>query len=264
MITLRASSLPELFDCPARWEAKHVRGLRLPSSGVSQLGKAVHASTAVFDVAALRGNPVTADEAAGAAVDTIHKPKGEVAWDDELRPATAEKIALGLHGRYCAEIAPTQHYLGVEVPCDRLEISDLGIALTGTTDRVRATDKGEIGVVDIKTGSTAVAADGTVKTGAHMAQLAVYELLASQAIGQPMTAPAQIVGMQTGKTEKAQRVACADVQGASLALVGDDFAPGILEIAAKLLHSGVFYGNPRSQLCSAKYCPAYGACRFRG
>jgi hypothetical protein len=46
---IRASSLPELFDCSARWEAKHILGLRLPSSSNAVLGKAVHAGTALFD-----------------------------------------------------------------------------------------------------------------------------------------------------------------------------------------------------------------------
>lgn len=45
-IVIRASSLPELFDCAARWEAKHIKSLRLPSSGNAVLGKAVHAATA--------------------------------------------------------------------------------------------------------------------------------------------------------------------------------------------------------------------------
>lgn len=143
-------------------------------------------------------------------------------------------------------------------------IADLGIELTGTTDRVRISPEGGMGIADIKTGATAVNAQGQLKTAGHTAQLAVYELLASQTLGRPMDAPAQIIGMQTGKTEKAQRVATAQVESTSLALVGDEFSPGLLEMAAKVLHSGLFYGNPRSQLCGVKYCPAYGTCRFRG
>ena len=38
MTAIRASSLPELFDCPARWEAKHLCGRRLPRSAAAQLG----------------------------------------------------------------------------------------------------------------------------------------------------------------------------------------------------------------------------------
>lgn len=238
--------------------------MRLPTSGAAQLGTAVHASTALFDGAVLAGNPITADDAAGAAVDAIHNPEVDVLWDDDLKPTSAEAIALSLHKRYCADIAPAQTYAGVEVTCERLEISDLGLALTGTTDRVRITRDGEVGIADIKTGATAVSAAGAVNVAGHVAQLGVYELLASQVLGRPVTAPAQVIGMQTGKTAKAQRIACADIEGASHALVGADGCPGVLQFAAGMLKSGLFFGNPRSILCSAKYCPAYHTCRFRG
>lgn len=262
VITIRASSLPELFDCPARWEAKYIRKLRLPSSGVAQLGTAVHAGTAAYDIAVLQGNPIKPDEAAGVLVDAIHRPECDIVWND-FTPQTAEKVGISLLKRYCREIAPTQHYLGVEVKCERLEISDLGIALTGSTDRVREEDFA-LGITDIKTGATAVKADGTVNKGAHIGQLGVYELLTAHALHRPVTAPAQVIGMQTGKTAHAQRVATAPVENASAALIGSDDSPGYLVMASRLIRSGLFYGNPRSQLCSAKYCPAYGICRFRG
>jgi len=205
---------------------------------------------------------ITADDAAGALVDAIHTPEEDVAWDTDLGPAKAEGIALALHAKYCREIAPRQEYVGVEVTCDRLEITDLGLALTGTTDRVRRSDDG-LGVADLKTGKTAVGADGTVKIAGHGLQLGIYELLASAALGQPITAPAQIIGLQTGMTDKAQRVAIGEVSGARDALVGDKNFPGMLEYAAKLLHGGLFFGNPRDYLCSPKYCPAYEGCRHR-
>lgn len=59
MTAIRASSLPELFDCPARWEAKHLCGRRLPRSAAAQLGTAVHAGAAVFDVQRILGSPIT-------------------------------------------------------------------------------------------------------------------------------------------------------------------------------------------------------------
>lgn len=262
-ITIRASSLPELFDCPARWEAKYIRKLHLPGSGAAQLGTAVHAGAAAFDAATLEGNPLTPDDAAGAVVDVLHRPKAEVAWEDGLTPQSAEKIALALHGRYCREIAPRQIYIGVEVTCERVEITDIGLAFTGTTDRVRVTESGEIGITDIKTGARAVGSDGKVDVAPHLAQLGVYEILASQALGAPVTAPAQIVGMQTGKTSTAQRVAHATAD-TRIALVGDEERPGLLQMASRMLHAGLFYGNPRSYLCGAKYCPAFSSCRFRG
>ena len=71
-VAIRASSLSELFDCPARWAAKHLDGLRMPSSGAAQLGTAVHAGTALYDTSRLPGgSPITIDDAAGAVVESF-------------------------------------------------------------------------------------------------------------------------------------------------------------------------------------------------
>ena len=261
IITIRASSLGALFDCPARWAAIHIDGRYLPSNAKATLGKAVHASTAVYDRAPLEGGAVSIDESAAAAIDTIHRPDEEVLWEDSS-PLEAEKIALSLHTKYCTNIAPHQQYRAVEVQCEKLEISDIGIALTGTTDRIRETDDG-LGIVDIKTGKTAVGSDGTVKTGGHAYQMGVYELLAQAASGVPITAPAQIVGLNTAKTDAAQRVGCGSIIGARDVLVGDGEAPGILESAASLIHSGNFWGNPKSMMCHKSYCPNFGSCKYR-
>jgi len=261
MITVRASSLPDLFDCPARWEAKHIKKMFLPSSSNATLGKAVHAGTALYDLSKLQGNPLSADEAAGAVVDAIHKPQEDVDWADES-PQEAEKIAIGLHRLYCRQIAPAQKYVAVEAKCERLDIADIGISLTGTADRVTMTDDG-YGIADIKTGKTAVAADGTVKTQGSAAQIAVYELLAEQSTGRTISAPAQIIGLQVAKTEKGQRVGTGKIHGARELLLGDAYTPGLLEHAAVILQRGLFPGNPRSMLCDKKYCPAHARCRWR-
>jgi len=47
-------------------------------------------------------------------------------------------------------------------------------------------------------------------------------------------------------------------------LVGTEQSPGLLEHAAKIVHAGAFYGNPKSVLCSAKYCPRHPVCKFKG
>lgn len=254
--------MPELFDCAARWEAKHILHKRMPKSGNAQLGTAVHASTALFDQAHLDGNDLTVEECEGALVDAIYKPAEDTTWDEDLAAKEAEKIGRALHKRYCAEVAPRQDYAAVEVKCESLEITDLGIALTGTTDRVRKVDGG-FGIADIKTGKTAVAADGTVKTSGHAAQQGVYELMAEKASGLEITAPAQIVGLQAGKTERGQRIGFGYIHGARELLIGTEDAPGILEYASRLLHSGTFPGNPNSYLCHERYCPIHSTCRFR-
>ena len=260
-VKVRASSLAGLFDCPARWAAIHIDGKRTPSSSRVTLGKAVHASTAVYDQSVLDGAGLTIDEAAAAAVDAIHKPDEEVEWEDE-QPSEIEKIAIDLHKKYCTVIAPTQTYQAVEIACDSLHLSDLNITLTGTTDRIRLKDD-QSSIVDIKTGRTAVRADGIVETKGHAYQLGVYELLAEYASGMPINGPAQIVGLNDGKTEKGQRVGTAEVSEARSVLIGDEETPGVLRTAANIIHAGDFWGNPRSMMCGDKYCPIYKNCNFR-
>lgn len=255
MTAIRASSLPELFDCPARWEAKHLCGRRLPRSAAAQLGTAVHAGAAVFDVQRILGSPITPDDAAGEVVDAIHHPKEDVDWGEDS-PREAERIALALHGLYCCNIAPARNYVAVEATCERLEITDLGLALTGTTDRITTNALGDLGIADIKTGKTAVAADGTVRTAGHAAQIGVYELLA-------ITAPAEIIGLQVAKTDKGRRAAVGVITGARELLVGTEEQPGLLQMAARMIRSGDFYGNPKSQTCTEKYCPVFHGCRWR-
>lgn len=261
-VVIRASSLPQLFDCPARWSAIHLEGKRMPTNSKAMLGKAVHASTAVYDQSTIDGAGITINEAAAAAVDAIHKPDEEVDWEEE-DPCDAEKIAVSLHGKYCTVIAPMQTYRAVEIKCDRLEITDLGIALTGTTDRVYEDADGGLGIGDVKTGKAAVAADGTVNTKGHAYQMGVYELLAEKGSGLPITASAKIFGLNTAKTSASQRVATGEIAGARDVLLGDEDSPGILQMGAKLIHSGDFYGNPKSMLCHGRYCPVYLACKFR-
>lgn len=263
IVTIRASALSDFLDCPARAEAKHLRGLRCPTSGGAALGSALHRSTAVFDRSTLEGLGITVDEAAGAAVDAIHKPDEEIAWEEDESPKEIEAIAVALHKLYCTRIAPTQEYAAVEVQCERLEISDIGIALTGTTDRVRKVGEG-FGIADLKSGKRAVGADGAVETKGHAYQLGVYELLAERASSLPITEPAQVIGAQVAKTERGQRVAVsAPVVGAREVLVGDQDSPGVLEVVSAMIHSGAFPGNPRSMLCHKRYCPIYDRCKFR-
>jgi len=262
-VVIRASALGDFTDCPARAEAKHLMGLKMPASAASMIGTAVHKSTAAYDRSGIEGAGLTPDDTAAAAVDAIHKPTEDVDWSGDTGPQDAEDIAVALHKRYCAEIAPKQTYAAVEVTCDRLDITDLGISLTGTTDRIRRVDDG-FGVTDLKTGKTAVNAQGVVSTKGHAFQIGVYELLAETASGLPVTAPAKIVGLQTGKTERGQRAAeSAPIVGARETLIGDADSPGVLEVIAQMIHSGNFVGNPRSMLCHVRYCPIFHKCRFR-
>lgn len=262
IVRVRASALKELMDCPARFEAKHIRHIPMPKSGKAQLGTAIHASTAVYDAARIANDPITPDESAAALVDAIHRPAEPVDWGDDLTPKVAENIGLALHSKYCATIAPRMEYAAVEVTCDALRLPELGLELTGTTDRVRKTESG-YGIADIKTGGTAVAADGTVSTQGAAMQMGVYELLAEHGSGLPITEPAKIIGMQTAKTERAQRVAVGTIHAAREMLVGTPDDPGLLELAANIIHRGAFHGNPSSMLCHERYCPIFKTCKYR-
>lgn len=263
IVTVRASSWPDLFDCAARWKAKNLDGIRMPSGAKAHLGTSIHAGTAAFDQAVLDRNPITPDEAAGAFIDTLYHPKEEVDWasEDSLTIRDAERIGLQLHTRYCTVIAPEREYAGVEIQCNNLEVQvtdDVIINLTGTTDRVRIRD-GELAISDLKSGTRRVSAKGEVDAKADGAQLAVYELLAEHALGQPITGTAEIIGLQTSG---AGHVAAADVHNTRVALIGTEDEPGLIQMAAMFFQSGMFPPNPKSALCSKKFCPVFSSCKY--
>ena len=86
------------------------------------------------------------------------------------------------------------------------------------TDRVRVKDDGSEGVCDIKSGTNAVSADGTVATKGHHLQTGIYRILAEAALDRVLDAPDEIIGLQTnGKA----RVGCAEIRDSRTPLVGD-------------------------------------------
>ena len=107
------------------------------------------------------------------------------------------------------------------------------------------------------------AADGTVKTVGHAPQMGIYTVLASHALQEPVTAPARIYGLTTGKTEKGQHVGIGEIESPAEVLLGTTEEPGLLHHAAQILKHGVFFGNSKSMLCSEKYCPIFKTCKFR-
>lgn len=273
---IRASSLAELFDCPARWAAKHLEGKRSPTSGAAHLGTSVHASTAAYDSARhITRNPISIDHAIGVALEKMDNPEEEVAWQD-ISKRDASNAAVLLTSRYCNAIAPRMNYRAVEVKCDDLilDMSDgphavpgIHLKLTGTVDRVAVVYNPNYDghrVIDVKTGKQAVKPDGTVETKMHGAQLGQYELLeimAARKTGIEITDPPQIIGLQTTKDARFG-VGTLDTPPSQI-LLGDEHTPGLLHHAARMLKSGDFYGNPRSMLCSERYCPAWDGCRWR-
>lgn len=265
LFPVRASSFSTLLDCPHRWEGIYILGLRGKRSGRGQLGTAIHHSTAVFDKSRMDRAGITADEAAGALVDTLHNPEEPVDWGEES-PQALEKVGLSLHTKYCAEWSPRFDWKAVEMTIPPLDIDAGGVTirLTGTMDRcrVRAKRIGEpgAGISDMKTGKTAVNASGVVNTKAYGAQLGVYELLYEMATNDPITEPAEIIGLQTNSKA---RIGTGNIAGARDLVVGTENQPGLLDYAASTLKAGMFPPNPSSMLCSEKYCPRWERCRFR-
>jgi len=261
-IQIRASSFGSLFDCPQRWIEIHLHGRRVPSTGKAALGTSIHAGTALFDTERLAGQIPSLSAAVDAAIETLRNPKDDTDWENGEQ-SKAESIARSLTERYCETESPRHEFVAVEARIDSLVISDLGIELTGTTDRVELTDEG-YGIRDIKTGKTAVGTDGRAATKGHAAQMGVYELVAEAATRLPITAPAQIIGLQTNQTPDKQRIGTGDIQGAREVLLGDDENTGLLVTASKIVHGEIDpWGNPKSSMCHERYCPAYKTCFWR-
>ena len=262
VIPIRASSLSDLFDCPARWEAKNILNKRNPAGSRTRLGTAIHEAVTQWDYSNLIGNEVSIEECNEILHHQIWQPNEEVDWSD-LDQNSAESIGQSLMNKYITQIAPTQKFIGVEVRCESLILADLGLELTGTIDRIYETQDGELGISDLKTGKAAVGSDGLVKVSGHTPQMGIYTVLASHALQEPVTAPARIYGLTTAKTDKGQHVGIGEIPSPAQVLLGTEEEPGLLHYASKVLKNGVFFGNSKSMLCSEKFCPAFSTCKFR-
>lgn len=262
LVSVRASSVPGMFDCAMRWQAIHLEGRRVPTTLNAVLGRAVHKGTAVFDVERVAGLPGNVSAAMDAAAETVEKPDEDIALTDTDKPAQAKDVAVSLVEKYATDFAPTRHYVGVEIGVPALDVTDLGITLTGTADRVRLTDDGP-GICDLKTGKTIVDARGVVAVSGHASQIGVYELLAEAALGRRMTADAEVIGLQTNITREKQRIATGLVQNAREVLTGTQDAGGLLPVMARIAHGELTWGNPRSFMCHERFCPAFKTCFYR-
>ncbi len=258
---VRASSLSEFFDCPARWYAKNIDKQRLPSSVPALIGTAVHKSTAVFDQAALDDAAITPDDAAETLMEHLKDPGEEVDWaGTSLQKAVV--IGLGVHTRYCVDVAPTHNYYLIEEPLEDMVVrfdDDIDIRLTGTLDRMYERD-GKFGVADLKTGARVLGQS----SGKHRAQLGIYELLADELLRKQgsgtIELPGELIQLQTSSNYD---VGVVPVHDARTLLLGNDQHKGLLAHVAIALKTGDFWGNPSSWLCSNKYCPAWQTCFYR-
>lgn len=262
-LTVRASSWAGLFDCAYRWEGIHLLKMRNIVGLRAALGTAIHAGTAVFDQSRLDGAEITADDAAGVMVDKLRDPENEFdATRDDITMAEAELVGIKLLTKYCQEVSPRYDFVAVEMETKPLDI-DCGagviVRLTGTMDRarIRKGTKG-VGIADLKSGSAAVQKGAAVTKG-HGPQVGTYELLYEHSTGEPITDDAEIIGLKTKGTPE---IAAATIANAKRVMVGTADQPGLIEFAAEMFKSGRFYPNPKSLLCSAKYCPRHATCPF--
>lgn len=261
-VTIRASSFGSLFDCPARWIAIHLMGMKSPQSGKAALGTALHAGTAIFDKERVAGELPSLSAAQDAAAEMVRNVADETVWDEGEQRKSID-IATSLTSKYCQEESLKHHFVAVEATLNSLVIKDLAIELTGTTDRVEIIG-GEYGVSDIKSGKTAVGTNGIAKTHGHGAQLGVYEIVAEESTGLKITAPAKIIGLQTNLTPDKQRIGTGEIHGAREILLGNNEHTGLLVTASKLVHGDIDpWGNPKSMMCSAVYCPNFQKCFWR-
>ncbi|MEO8391184.1 PD-(D/E)XK nuclease family protein [Polaromonas sp.] len=260
VIVVRASAWPTLFDCPHRFYWQNVYGLRSPSAGRAALGTAIHGGTAAYDQAALEGNPISVLDAVDASRELIAHPEDEVVWDADLTMSDADQLATTLTTKYCHDIAPDHQFTAVELQCEALDVETAQgiVRLTGKTDRIRVLEDGRKGIVDLKSGATATVeldnGERRANTKGHHMQQGVYTLMAEQSTQERMDAPAMIIGLQTTKKTP---VAVGEMPDVKTALLGMDGMPGLIEMAAAMGKSGSFPPNPKSMLCSAKYCPAH-------
>ncbi len=239
----------------------------LPSTAPAQIGTACHEGTAAFDHAKLTGYPVSVDDAASVVVDNIWHPQQEVNWG-RITQKEAERRALGVHTRYCTDIAPKMQYEAVELPLTPmiLNVHGIDIELTGTLDRVYTYCSEPIfdkdykpgrGILDVKTGINACSA----KPEKHLPQIGTYELLQEHTTGQPITLPGLIGALQTSREYS---VDLKPVYNARAVLLGDGRRKGLLEYIARDIKTGDWEGNTSSWLCSENYCPLYNNCFYRG
>lgn len=267
--TIRASSCIGLFDCSLSWYYTNIRGLRSPNNGLSGTGTAIHAGTAYFDQARLDGYVPEVSAAVEITVNALNNPEEEIEWDSIKMHREMELKAIKLTTKYCLDIAPIREYVAVELHCPPLVVNTKygAIKLTGSTDRIRRTEESKLGISDLKSGKMAVKVgfedheEAVASTSNHHLQLGIYTILAESAADTVFDAPAEIIGMSTGRNAS---IAISEVKDVKTALLGDDDHMGMLDMAGKMLKEGFFPPNPRSILCSKKYCAGYSRCPYKG
>lgn len=263
VVRLRASGFSELFDDALRWASKHLDNLKTPTYGRSHLGSAIHFGTAVYDIQrSLSGVKPDVEAAVAAYLEELHNDE-HVSWTD-IAKSKAQSIGLNLTINYCEQISHQFDWKIIETRCEPVEIempNGIIFEMTGTVDRVYERD-GKHGIADLKSGYAVIDAAGDVDASKHGPQLATYdmlEMMAQSTLGLNMELPAVIIALSTSNGE----VAWQEIQNPRTLLFGDGESMGYLTAASHIIGNGLYIGNPRSMLCTSKYCPIYDDCFYR-
>lgn len=262
IVRLRASGFSLLFDDALLWKTKNIDKIRMPTYGRSHLGSAIHAGTACFDIPRSLGIESDTEAAVEGYLEAFEDDE-RVTWTD-IAKSKARSIGLNLVIRYCEDISPVFKWVQVETMCEPVEIempNGIIFEMTGTLDRVYEKD-GLHGIADIKSGYAVIAADGSVEVGKHGSQVATYdmlEMMASQTTGLRMELPAVVIALSTATGQ----VTWQEIQNPRTLLFGDGESMGYLTAASHIIAHQLYIGNPRSMLCSSKYCGLYDNCFYR-
>ena len=271
MITIRASSLSSYCDCPRRTVARTQRAIvqaagytlrTTPTSIAAPVGTGVHAGAARLLIDKMHGLAIDQHDALDAAVEAF---RGALSESEVLTDSTTpnnntaeQQIARMLHA-VAVGLVPFVDPVMVEERLVAQYADDIAVSGQGDNLCRVALPTNSAGLRDFKTG---------VRQGAHRPQFGTYALLyrshdidVSQAVTDfvqrvPLSKPQPLVVSTVhdvaGCETAARRVLDHFTEGLRLFTEGDedrDFVPG---------DPWAFPANPSSQMCSEKYCAAFG------
>lgn len=250
---IRASMLPGYADCARRAAVKQYRreieqatghaARDLPPSVGATVGTAVHAAAA---------HALTSDPAAALEIAMTSFAEGIAAgavWDDTTpTAAVAEQQIARMVAAYVHHVRPTVHQVAVE----QLMSADLGdgFELAGTVDLIVIDGT----VRDLKTGA---------RPRPYQAQVGAYSLLARSRQPDPIDVTGCAIDFirrspvtkrqAMPETEAYDRRICESAAWHTCQRIKSD----LIEFRATgELWS--FSANPMSQMCTDRYCPAFG------
>ncbi len=254
MIVIRGSMLSSYPDCPRRgfaaqyWKLVESAGFTLrqtrPSIGAA-VGTGVHAGGEYGLTLKMRGERASVQDEVEIAINAMRgEMRDGVVYDHETTsPNDAESQVRVLVNSYHEEIIPIINPLRLEV--QREAMVSPTIKLTGRTD----IETVEHLIYDVKAGS---------KESPHYGQFGGYSLL-KKAHGEPVAGIRSAYLQRTKKTYPGAKVIPYDI--ATCEQTAYAVTAQIARDHIQFERSGnplVIAANPMSNMCSEKYCKAWG------